>query len=99
MRKHFCDLTGSQLIEPEVSTLRITGPAASVLRTREIHLGKEGAYDLAEFLGIVVARPEGLGETMAARRKADEDLDRDPTAFDLMGKPHPAGKRPKPKRS
>lgn len=71
MRKHFCDRTGAPLIEPEVSTLRIAGPAASILNRREVHLGKEAAYDLADFLGIAAARPEGLGETMAERRKAE----------------------------
>lgn len=71
-RHHTCDKTGSRLIEPELTTLAVRGPLASIVNRRELHLGKEAAYDLAEWLGFVVARPEGLEADLAARRSAIE---------------------------
>jgi len=68
-RVHFDDKTGERLIEPEVTTLVVKGPLSSILgNRREIHLGKESAYDLAEWLGFVVARPEGMEADLSSRR-------------------------------
>lgn len=71
-RHHTCDRTGDRLIEPEVSTLRVTGPLASIINRREVHVGKDAAYDLAEWLNFTVARPDALAEDLAARREVIE---------------------------
>ena len=70
-KTYSCDVDGSKLNSAEVSTLRLSGPLARMLNRKELHVGPEGSYDVAQLFNIPVARPEGMAPAppRPARRK------------------------------
>jgi hypothetical protein len=58
MRVHFCDRTNTKLTPEETTTLKISGPLASMIGRREIHIGKPESIAVARWLGFDLARPD-----------------------------------------
>lgn len=53
MRFYVDDKTGERLTENETTVLRVRGPLELMTNKKELHLSKQTAKELAEFLGLL----------------------------------------------